>query len=39
MLFITPYKITCLSAVSSNRLAAYPAKMSVFNSYMRRNAY
>jgi len=39
MLSITQYKITCLSAISSNRLAALPAKMSAFNSQMRRNAY
>jgi len=39
MLFITQYKITCLSAISSNRLAALPAKMTAFNSHMRRSAY
>jgi len=39
MLFITQYKITCLSAINSNRLAALPAKMTAFNSHIRWSAY
>jgi len=33
------FEPTCFTAVSSHCLAALPAKMSAFNSYMRQNAY
>jgi len=38
MLLLTQHKITWLTAISSQCLAALPAEMSVFNSHMRRNA-
>jgi len=39
MLLFTQYKTTWLTAISSHCLAALPAKMSAFNSYMLQNAY